>query len=68
VETAVALFFCLFAGQAIGVTAAGYAFDHWGEVPSCWRLRWRSRWPDGGLPGRCSGGRRTMPFPRAAMN
>jgi predicted MFS family arabinose efflux permease len=32
--TAVALFaFCLFAGQAIGVTAAGYAFDHWGYVP-----------------------------------
>jgi predicted MFS family arabinose efflux permease len=32
--TAVALFaFCLFTGQAIGVTAAGYAFDHWGEVP-----------------------------------
>jgi predicted MFS family arabinose efflux permease len=32
--TAVALFaFCLFFGQAIGVTAAGYAFDHWGEVP-----------------------------------
>jgi predicted MFS family arabinose efflux permease len=32
--TAVALFaFCLFAGQAIGVTAAGYAFDHWGHVP-----------------------------------
>ena len=29
--TAVALFaFFLFAGQAIGVTAAGYAFDHWG--------------------------------------
>jgi predicted MFS family arabinose efflux permease len=32
--TAVALFaFCLFVGQAIGVTAAGYAFDHWGYVP-----------------------------------
>jgi predicted MFS family arabinose efflux permease len=32
--TAVALFaFCLFVGQAIGVTAAGYAFDHWGPVP-----------------------------------
>jgi predicted MFS family arabinose efflux permease len=32
--TSVALFaFCLFFGQAMGVTAAGYAFDHWGEVP-----------------------------------
>lgn len=32
--TAVSLFaFCLFVGQAIGVTAAGYAFDHWGAVP-----------------------------------
>jgi predicted MFS family arabinose efflux permease len=32
--TAVALFaFCLFVGQAIGVTAAGYAFDRWGYVP-----------------------------------
>jgi YNFM family putative membrane transporter len=25
--------FCLFAGQAVGVTAAGYSFDHWGAVP-----------------------------------
>jgi predicted MFS family arabinose efflux permease len=32
--TAVALFaFCLFAGQAIGVSAAGYSVDHWGAVP-----------------------------------
>jgi predicted MFS family arabinose efflux permease len=32
--TAVALFaFCLFVGQAIGVTAAGYTFDHLGAVP-----------------------------------
>jgi predicted MFS family arabinose efflux permease len=32
--TAVALFaFCLFAGQAIGVTGAGYSFDHWGAAP-----------------------------------
>ncbi len=29
--TAVSIFaFCLFFGQAIGVTAAGWAFDHWG--------------------------------------
>ena len=32
--TSVALFaFCLFAGQAIGVTLAGYAFDHLGHGP-----------------------------------
>ena len=32
--TAVALFaFCLFVGQAIGVTLAGYAFDHLGYAP-----------------------------------
>jgi len=32
--TAVSLFaFCLFVGQALGVTAAGYAFDRWGHVP-----------------------------------
>jgi predicted MFS family arabinose efflux permease len=32
--TAVAMFaFCLFAGQAIGVSLAGYAFDHIGPVP-----------------------------------
>jgi len=32
--TAVALFaFCLFVGQAIGVTLAGYAFDHLGHAP-----------------------------------
>ena len=32
--TSVAVFaFFLFVGQAIGVTAAGYAFDHWGAVP-----------------------------------
>ena len=32
--TAVALFaFCLFFGQAIGVSLAGYAFDHVGPVP-----------------------------------
>jgi len=32
--TAVALFaFCLFFGQAAGVSAAGYAFDHWGALP-----------------------------------
>lgn len=32
--TSVALFaFCLFAGQAIGVTLAGYAFDHLGHAP-----------------------------------
>ncbi len=32
--TAVALFaFCLFFGQAAGVSAAGYAFDRWGAVP-----------------------------------
>jgi predicted MFS family arabinose efflux permease len=32
--TAVATFaFFLFVGQAIGVTLAGYAFDHWGAMP-----------------------------------
>jgi predicted MFS family arabinose efflux permease len=32
--TAVALFaFFLFVGQAIGVSAGGYAFDRWGKVP-----------------------------------
>ncbi|HSH92046.1 MAG TPA: MFS transporter [Ramlibacter sp.] len=32
--TSVAVFaFFLFGGQAIGVTSAGYAFDHWGPVP-----------------------------------
>jgi predicted MFS family arabinose efflux permease len=32
--TAVALFaFCLFFGQAMGVTAAGFAYDRWGHVP-----------------------------------
>lgn len=32
--TAVSLFaFCLFVGQAIGVSAAGYAFDHIGAAP-----------------------------------
>jgi predicted MFS family arabinose efflux permease len=32
--TGMALFaFCLFVGQAIGVTLAGYAFDHGGAVP-----------------------------------
>jgi predicted MFS family arabinose efflux permease len=32
--TAVAMFaFCLFVGQALGVSAAGYAFDHWGYAP-----------------------------------
>jgi predicted MFS family arabinose efflux permease len=32
--TAVALFaFCLFVGQALGVTLAGWAFDRWGYAP-----------------------------------
>jgi predicted MFS family arabinose efflux permease len=32
--TSVAVFaFCLFVGQAIGVTLAGYTFDHLGDVP-----------------------------------
>lgn len=32
--TGVALFaFCLFTGQAIGVSLAGFAFDHWGALP-----------------------------------
>jgi predicted MFS family arabinose efflux permease len=32
--TAVSSFaFCLFAGQALGVTLSGWAFDHWGMAP-----------------------------------
>ena len=32
--TSVAMFaFCLFVGQAVGVSAAGYTFDHLGDIP-----------------------------------